>query len=76
MKTMYPKKYPGQEVEVDWKNLNLRMACCDCLLVHELQFTVKDNKVIVQAWRDNRRTAALRRYRGIPIVEKENRNER
>ena len=63
----YPDIEPGQEIGVDWKNNELHMACCDCNLVHVLQFRVAGKKVIVQAWRHNRATATLRRYRGIPI---------
>jgi hypothetical protein len=47
-------------------NKNYRMACCDCGLVHEMQFRVmKDsrgrNSVILRAKRNNRATSAMRR---------------
>ena len=38
------------------------MACCDCGLVHEINFRVKKRKIQFQATRDNRKTAAKRRH--------------
>jgi len=38
-----------------------RAACCDCGLVHRLQFRVVKGKVQFRAWRDNRATAQMRR---------------
>ena len=42
-----------------------RMACCDCGLVHELDFRVvrygRGHKVIFRARRNNRATAGMRR---------------
>jgi hypothetical protein len=40
-----------------------RMACCDCGLVHELDFRIRDGRVQVRARRNNRATAAMRRTR-------------
>ncbi len=39
-----------------------RMACCDCGLVHELDFNVTDDMLVqFRAWRNERATAAKRR---------------
>lgn len=40
---------------------NYGMACCDCGLVHRLDFRIKDGRVQLRARRDNRATAQLRR---------------
>lgn len=40
-----------------------KMACCDCGLVHKIDFRVKNGRVQLRAARDNRATAAKRRYR-------------
>lgn len=44
---------------------NYRMACCDCGLVHDMQFRVKRNGerlyVVFRAKRNNRATAGIRR---------------
>jgi len=61
------KKYPqieaGQVVKIPWRTEDYKMACCDCDLVHRLRFTVKQNTLELQAWRDNRATGQLRRKR-------------
>lgn len=42
-----------------------KMRCCDCGLVHVIDFHVirwgRGHKVLFQAWRDTRATAAIRR---------------
>ena len=43
----------------DW-----RMQCCDCGLVHRVNFRIDDGRVLMQAFRDARKTAAVRRARG------------
>lgn len=40
-----------------------RMKCCDCSLVHEIDFSVEDGRAIFRARRNNRATAAARRKR-------------
>lgn len=40
-----------------------RMACCDCGLVHDVDFRVKNGRVQLRARRNNRSTAAIRRAR-------------
>lgn len=50
------------------------MSCCDCGLVHKMEFgTVTEPKRIsvwFRVWRDNRRTAAMRRARNIKVTRK------
>jgi hypothetical protein len=38
-----------------------RMACCDCSLVHDIDFRIKGKHVQFRARRNNRSTAAMRR---------------
>lgn len=40
-----------------------KMACCDCGLVHELDFRIYRGRVQLRARRNNRATGQLRRYR-------------
>lgn len=40
---------------------NYRIACCDCGLVHDMQFRVVKGNVQFSATRNNRSTAARRR---------------
>jgi len=35
--------------------------CCDCGLVHTLNFKIVDGKIMIQTTRDERATAAVRR---------------
>lgn len=40
-----------------------RLACCDCGLVHVINFTVKKNRdLMVHFTRDNRATGQIRRH--------------
>ena len=38
-----------------------RLACCDCGLVHLMDFTVKRGKIMFRAFRAKRSTALVRR---------------
>lgn len=59
----YPDIAIGQAVHVPWRRMDLLMACCDCGLVHRLRFRVKRGTLEIRAWRDNRRTGQVRRWR-------------
>jgi hypothetical protein len=41
------------------------MCCCDCGLVHRLDFRIVKGKVQIRARRDNRATGQMRRARGL-----------
>ncbi len=47
-----------QPVRRDYK-----MACCDCGLVHTMEFRVYNTRMQFRAWRDNRATGQIRRHR-------------
>lgn len=59
----YRKVQAGEWVQPIRKGY--RLACCDCGLVHIINFRLvkagKGNKVQFQAFRDNRATAGIRR---------------
>jgi len=56
-----PMKYhPQQDGEWIEPKAGYRMACCDCGLVHRVEFRVVKGKVQFRAWRDNRATAGRR----------------
>lgn len=55
-----------QTWEGEWfrpKQRGYRMGCCDCGLVHVVNFRVRDGKVEMQVYRHARATAAKRRKR-------------
>lgn len=39
---------------------NYKLACCDCCLVHRMDFRVHRRRVQYRCWRDPRSTGALR----------------
>ena len=55
----YPSVQAGewvQPVEEGYK-----MACCDCGLVHKMDFRIEGGRVQLRAFRDKRATAQVRR---------------
>jgi hypothetical protein len=62
-----PKRYPavkaGEWVQPVRKGY--KMACCDCGLVHVMNFRIRKGRVQLQAFRDNRATAQIRRRRHV-----------
>ncbi len=64
-------KYVEQK-DGDWIKVIRRkhkIACCDCGLVHMLNFRIKKGKIEFQAIRDNRATAQRRRYEAGQMAE-------
>lgn len=43
------------------------MMCCDCGLVHKIEFRSIKNRVHFRVWRANRRTGQVRRWRNIKV---------
>lgn len=45
-----------------------KMVCCDCGLVHNVDFQVRDGKQVqMRVFRNNRSTALTRRHRKITV---------
>lgn len=55
----YYKVSDGEKMKVGRNGL-VRMKCCDCSLIHLLRFTIIDNKVVIEAWRDEKATRKAR----------------
>jgi hypothetical protein len=61
-----------QAVDGEWYRVNMHMrgfkdACCDCGLVHKVNFRIVDGALVTKAVVDKRATAAMRRtfrYKG------------
>ena len=63
----YPVMVPDDEGWSEWIHPlpGYRFACCDCGLVHDLEFDLSDdNKLIFRARRNNRATGQIRRHKG------------
>lgn len=58
-KTKYTKIYDDEWVQPTPQRGHL-MRCCDCGLVHVMDFRIRNGKVQFRPKRDNRRTAASR----------------
>jgi hypothetical protein len=59
-----PKEYVAIDAD-SWQTPKVngyRVACCDCGLVHELDFRIRGGKVQYRVRRNNRATAAKRRF--------------
>jgi hypothetical protein len=53
---------PVQDGEwVKPRTRDYKIKCCDCGLVHKMQFKVAGGRVVFRAWRDPRATAVARR---------------
>lgn len=66
------KKHPPAD-EGEWiqpKRKGFMLECCDCALVHRLNFRTYKGKIQFQAFRNNRSTGQIRRHEGISITRK------
>ena len=63
-------RFKKHEVEniTDWTEwiyphrTKYKLACCDCGLIHEMDFKIVKNRVQFRARRNNRATGQFRRY--------------
>ena len=64
---VYEQHYAGPTGWSEWiypHPQRYRLACCDCGLVHRMQYRVKDGVIEYRCRRDNRATGQIRRHRG------------
>jgi len=57
-------KFEVQE-EGEWATTTRRgnkIACCDCGLVHRIDFKIKNRGILYRTFRDNRSTGQVRRH--------------
>lgn len=60
----YPQVKAGEWVSPRRKGY--KMQCCDCGLVHLLEFRIHNGHIQMRGFRDERATAAVRRWRNLP----------
>lgn len=58
-KSAYKHVQPGEWVAVPMKNH--RDQCCDCGLVHRMNYRIRNGKLEIQAFRDGPATGGARR---------------
>lgn len=67
----YPQLQPGEPFELNPQKESLRFACCDCGLVHRMEFIVGHRQRLrIAMWRLKRATGQLRRHREYPATIK------
>lgn len=47
-----------------------KLRCCDCGLVHRVDFKLEGKHILFRVFRDNRATAAVRRYKSFNPPQK------
>lgn len=47
---------------------NYKMACCDCGLVHDMEFRIYKGKIQFRVRRNKRSTAQMRRHNKIEFI--------
>ena len=57
----FPYYKPGEPLVLNWKKQILRAACCNCALVHNVKFKVKNEKLTLQVWENKKMTKILRK---------------
>lgn len=64
----YPKPESGEWVQPVRKGY--RMGCCDCGLVHSLDFRLYKGRIQFRVERDNRATGQMRRkFKSIRVIK-------
>ncbi len=61
----YEKPKEGKWVQPIRKGY--KFACCDCCLVHKLDFRIYRGRIQFRVFRDNRSTGQMRRYNRIHL---------
>lgn len=68
------KRHVEQVYEGEWTDFERhdRLQCCDCCLVHSIEWRVRNGGLQLKLSRENRSTAAYRREQGIKVACKKN----
>lgn len=63
MSKQFVQAFDGEWVRVRNRR-RYRIACCDCGLVHDMEFRVRDGKIELRAWRNPQATGGKRCHFG------------
>lgn len=66
-----PYETPGEGEWVQPVREGYKMQCCDCGLVHRVDFRIREGRVQFRVFRDSRATGQIRRWRGISVKQVE-----
>jgi hypothetical protein len=67
---LYPEQKPNEWIQP--VRSGYRMACCDCGLVHEIDFRIVKGRVQFRVRRNDRSTGQMRRHLFKKFVKNEN----
>lgn len=59
---------PGEGEWVQPVRRGYKMACCDCGLVHTVDFRIFKGRIQLRMFRNNRSTGQVRRHRNIEVT--------
>ena len=68
--THYQKEYEKEDGWSRWVQpveQGYKMCCCDCGLVHTMDFRIEDGHIQFRAQRNNRSTGQVRRHQRIVV---------
>jgi hypothetical protein len=68
MSRTYPVATDGQWIRPARRGFKLQ--CCDCCLVHRVEFKLWRGHIVFRAFRAPRSTALMRRHRRIRVVKR------
>ena len=61
-RSKFERMIDGQAYQINWKEGYLRYACCDCGLVHSIEFEVEGDILFFRYDQEPRATGQLRRH--------------
>jgi hypothetical protein len=59
----------GDRMTIEWAEQGLNLCCCDCGLVHFIDFEVVDSAIIMTFWRNEEETEKARKRKRVTIKE-------
>ncbi|KKN75926.1 hypothetical protein LCGC14_0376340 [marine sediment metagenome] len=62
MAQAYIQRHDGEWIDVTDGQL---LACCDCGLIHKVEYAILDGRILKRAFRDNRETAYRRNTKDV-----------
>ena len=65
----FPQIEPGEPYRLSFKRKDLRMACCDCGLIHRFRFNVRRGQLIIRSIRSGKLRKAKRSAPVLPCTQ-------
>jgi hypothetical protein len=65
----YEQVEDGDKMSIEWAEQGLNLCCCDCALVHYIDFEVVDNVIVMTFWRNEEETEEARKRKRVTVEE-------